>query len=156
MFSSEREMQDLFVKFLKKRKTCGIIFEEVGNRNYFFRTDVVEYKTRDNIIGYELKLKDFKKIIEQSLYTLSIYDKNYVVVPQNMKEQLLKVLDKYPDENKNKLGIILINREKYQVIKSPSKESTRNYKDKWNVTLVSDLIIRGYYKSGASACKSYK
>lgn len=36
MFSSEREMQDLFVTLLKKKKTCGLIFEEVGNRNFFF------------------------------------------------------------------------------------------------------------------------
>lgn len=156
MFKSEREMQEIFVSLLKKRKTCGLIYEEVGNRNFFFRTDIVEYKARDNIISYELKLKDFKKLIEQSLYTLSIYDKSYVVVPYTKKEQLLKVLAEYPYEAKDKLGIILVNREKYQVIKSPSNESTRNYSDKWNVTLVSDLIIRGYYKSGNNACKSYK
>lgn len=47
MFVSEREMQDTFVSLLKKRKTCGLIFEEVGNRNFFFRTDVVEYKIND-------------------------------------------------------------------------------------------------------------
>lgn len=35
MFTSEREMQDIFVELLKKRKTCGLIFEEVGNRNFF-------------------------------------------------------------------------------------------------------------------------
>ena len=29
MFSSEREMQDLFVILLKKKKTCGLIFEDV-------------------------------------------------------------------------------------------------------------------------------
>lgn len=39
MFTSEREMQNIFVNFLRKRKTCGMIFEEVGNRNFFFRTD---------------------------------------------------------------------------------------------------------------------
>lgn len=156
MFTSEREMQDIFVELLKKRKTCGLIFEEVGNRNFFFRTDIVEYKSKTEIIGYELKLKDFKKLIEQSLYTLSIYDKSYVVVPSNMKEQFLKILDNYSNKDKNKIGIILLNKDKYKIIKSPNKESTRDYKDKWKVTLIQDLIIRGYYKLGINKCKSYK
>lgn len=156
MFTSEREMQNIFVNFLKKRKTCGLIFEEVGNRNFFFRTDVVEYKSKTEIIGYELKLKDFKKLIEQSLYTLSIYDKSYVVVPSNMKEQFLKILDNYSNKEKNKIGIILLDKEKYRIIKSPNKKSTRDYNDKWKVTLIQDLIIRGYYKSGTNECKSYK
>ncbi len=86
MFNSEREMQDLFVSLLKKKKTCGLIFEEVGNRNFFFRTDVVQYKNRNEIVGYELKLKDFNKLIEQSIYTLDFYDKSYVVIPENSKD----------------------------------------------------------------------
>ena len=156
MFTSEREMQNIFVNFLKKRKTCGMIFEEVGNRNFFFRTDVVEYKNKTEIIAYELKLKDFNKLIEQLIYTISIYDKNYAVIPENMKDKFLKTLEKYPDINKNKIGIILIGKEKYKIFKSPQKESTRNYQDRWNVTLIPDLIIRGYYKKGINSCKSYK
>lgn len=156
MFTSEREMQDTFVKLLKKRKTCGIIFEEVGNRNFFFRTDVVEYKNKTEIIAYELKLKDFTKLIEQLIYTLSVYDKNYAVIPENMKDKFLKVLEKYPDINKNRIGIILMGKEKYKIFKSPHKESTRNYQDRWNVTLIPDLIIRGYYKKGINSYKFYK
>lgn len=80
IFKTEREMQDTFVKLLKKRKTCGLIFEELGNRNHFFRTDVVEYKSKKEIVGYELKLKDFNKLIEQLIYTLSVYDKSYAFI----------------------------------------------------------------------------
>lgn len=156
MFTSEREMQNIFVNFLRKRKTCGIIFEEVGNRNFFFRTDVVEYKNKTEIIAYELKLKDFNKLIEQLIYTISIYDKNYAVIPENMKDKFLKTLEKYPDINKNKIGIILMGKEKYKIFKSPHKESTRNYQDRWNVTLIPDLIIRGYYKKGINSYKFYK
>ena len=156
MFTSEREMQNIFVNFLRKRKTCGMIFEEVGNRNFFFRTDVVEYKNKTEIIAYELKLKDFNKLIEQLIYTISIYDKNYAVIPENMKDKFLKTLEKYPNINKNKIGIILMGKEKYKIFKSPHKESTRNYQDRWNVTLIPDLIIRGYYKKGINSYKFYK
>lgn len=85
MFNSEREMQDTFVSLLKQRKTCGLIFEEVGNRNFFFRTDIVEYKDRTNIIGYELKLDDFRKVVEQSIKTLELFDKSYIVIPDTSK-----------------------------------------------------------------------
>lgn len=156
MFNSEREMQDLFVSLLKKKKTCGLIFEEVGNRNFFFRTDVVQYKNRNEIVGYELKLKDFNKLIEQSLYTLDFYDKSYVVVPENSKDSFMEVFNKYKHYNKDSIGIILINREKYKIVKTTGRESTRKYKDKWYCTLVPDLIIRGYHKDGINRCKSYK
>lgn len=156
MFNSEREMQNIFISLLKKRKTCGNIFEEVGNRNYFFRTDIVEYKSKTEIIAYELKLRDFKKLIKQLIFTMSIYDKNYAVIPENMKDNFFKIFNTFPDERKEKIGIIIINREKYKIIKFPQKDSTRNYQDKWNVILIPDLIIRGYYKKGINGCKSYK
>lgn len=157
MFNSEREMQNLFVALLKQRKTCGLIFEEVGNRNFFFRTDIVEYNNRKEIIGYELKLKDFNKLIKQSVYNLSLYDKSYMVVPRDKLENLKKIIDKYSEQERvNKIGIIVIDEKGYKTVKAPSKESTRDYKDSWKVTLIPDLIIRGYHKNGENQMKSYK
>lgn len=156
MFKTEREMQDLFVTLLKQRKTCGLIFEEVGNRNFFFRTDVVEYNNRREIIGYELKLKDFNKLIEQSIYNLSLYDKSYMVIPKDRLESLKKIIEKYQDQRVNKIGIIVIDGKGYKTVKSPCKESTRDYKDSWKVTLIPDLIIRGYHKAGKNKMKSYR
>lgn len=157
MFKTEREMQDLFVALLKQRKTCGLIFEEVGNRNFFFRTDVVEYKNRREIIGYELKLKDFNKLIEQSIYNLSLYDKSYMVIPKDKLESLKKIIEKYPEQEKiNKIGIIVLDNKVYKTVKAPCKESTRDYKDSWKVGLIQDLIIRGYHKSGENKMKSYR
>lgn len=158
MFNSEREMQDTFVSLLKERKTCGLIFEEVGNRNFFFRTDVVEYKNRNNIIGYELKLDDFKKVIEQSIKTLELFDKSYIVIPDVSKcyEKLMLILNNHKEKEKIKnIGIIILNKEKYKVIKS-ANNSTRNYNNKYTSTLVQDLIIRGYHKAGENNCKNYK
>ncbi|WP_294660345.1 hypothetical protein [uncultured Fusobacterium sp.] len=158
MFNSEREMQDIFVSLLKERKTCGLIFEEVGNRNFFFRTDVVEYKDRNNIIGYELKLDDFKKVIEQSIKTLELFDKSYIVIPDTSKcyEKLMLILNNHKEKEKIKnIGIIILNKEKYKVIKS-ANNSTRNYNNKYTSTLVQDLIIRGYHKAGENNCKNYK
>lgn len=156
MFETEREMQDLFVSLLKQRKTCGKIFEEVGNRNFFFRTDVVEYKDRRQIIGYELKLKDFNKLIKQSVYNLSLYDKSYIVIPRDKLESLKKIIEKYQDQRVNKIGIIVIDGKGYKTVKAPCKESTRDYKDSWKVTLIPDLIIRGYHKNGKNQMKSYR
>lgn len=157
MFKSEREMQDIFVNMLKQRKSCGIIFEEVGNRNFFFRTDIVEYRNRRQVIGYELKLKDFNKLIKQSIYNLSLYDKSYIVIPKDKLENLKKIIAKYPEQEKiNKIGIIVIDNKTYKTVKAPCKESTRDYKDKWKVTLIPDLIIRGYHKDGINSMKSYK
>ncbi len=156
MFTSEREMQDTFVKLLKKRKTCGLIFEELGNRNHFFRTDVVEYKSKKEIIGYELKLKDFKKLVEQSLGTLTVYDKSYIVVPKGTEEKLLKLINDYTSDRTDKIGIIVMDKNSYKVIKSAQKESTRNWNYWWRTVLIPDLIIRGYYKGGINGCKSYK
>ena len=154
MFKSEREMQDIFVSLLKKRKTCGLIFEEVGNRNFFFRTDVVEYKDRNNIVGYELKLKDFNKLIEQCLKTMRLYNKTYMVIPENKLDSLLLAIEHYKNKNINKVGIITLNNEKRQIVKQAS--DTRDYSDGYVCTLVSDLIIRGYHKDGINCCKSYK
>ncbi len=154
MFKSEREMQDLFVSLLKKRKTCGLIFEEVGNRNFFFRTDIIEYKSRTNIIAYELKLKDFHKLIEQCLKTIRLYNKTYMVIPENKLDSLLSAVEHYENKNINKIGIITLNNEKYKIIKQAS--DTRDYTDSYTCTLVSDLIIRGYHKDGINSCKSYK
>lgn len=156
MFKSEREMQDTFVSLLKERKTCGLIFEEVGNRNFFFRTDIIEYKDRTNIIGYELKLDDFKKVIEQTIKTLELFDKSYVVIPWNKREGFIKVFKNFTDEKKEKIGIIIVNRDEYRCIKLPSRETTRNYNNKWNVGLIQDLIIRGYHKDGQHHCITYK
>lgn len=157
MFKTEREMQDIFVTLLKQRKTCGLIFEEVGNRNFFFRTDVVEYNNRREIIGYELKLKDFNKLIKQSVYNLSLYDKSYIVIPKDKLESLKKIMEKYPEQEKiNKIGIIVVNEKGYKIVKAPCKESTRDYKDSWKVTLIPDLIIRGYHKNGKNQMKSYR
>lgn len=157
MFKTEREMQDIFVNMLKQRKTCGLIFEEVGNRNFFFRTDVVEYKDRREIIGYELKLKDFNKLIKQSIYNLSLYDKSYMVIPKDRLENLKKIIEKYPEQEKiNKIGIIVLDNKVYKTVKAPCKESTRDYKDSWKVTLIPDLIIRGYHKAGKNQMKSYR
>lgn len=156
MFNSEREMQNLFVSFLKKKKTCGLIFEEVGNRNFFFRTDVVEYKNRNEIIGYELKLKDFNTLINQSLYSLYFYDKSYVVIPENLKNKFIEVFNKLKHRDKDKIGIIIMNKNKYRIVKSANKESNRRYEEKLYCTLISDLIIRGYHKEGMNKCKSYK
>lgn len=158
MFNSEREMQNTFVSLLKQRKTCGLIFEEVGNRNYFFRTDVVEYKSSLEIIGYELKLSNFKKVIEQSIKTLSLYDKSYIVIPDDKYsfDNFFKTLDKYPEKIKEKIGVILLDREKYKIFKIASKESNREYNNRYLVTLIQDLIIRGYHKEGINRCKNYK
>lgn len=155
MFNSEREMQDTFVSLLKQRKTCGLIFEEVGNRNFFFRTDVVEYKDRLNIIGYELKLKDFHNLIEQTLYTINLYDKNYMVIPEDKLESLLKATKFCKDNRIKKVGIITVSKNGYKIVKQAIKDNTRDYNDKYNSTLVQDLIIRGYYKDGCNRMKKY-
>lgn len=159
MFNSEREMQDTFVSLLKQRKTCGLIFEEVGNRNFFFRTDIVEYKDRTNIIGYELKLDDFRKVVEQSIKTLELIDKSYIVIPDTSKcyEKLMLILNNHKEKEKIiNIGIIILNKEKYKIIKSASNKSTRNYNNKYTSTLIQDLIIRGYHKYGENCCINYK
>ena len=104
-----------------------MIFEEVGNRNFFFRTDVVEYKSKTEIIGYELKLKDFKKLIQQVIYTISVYDKSYMVIPISEKEKLLNEIKLCSDKRIEKIGIIAMDKNKYKIIKS-IKESTRDIK----------------------------
>ena len=117
----------------------------------------MEYKNRREIIGYELKLKDFNKLIRQSMFNLTLYDKTFMVIPKEKLEILKKVMDKYQDKNTiNKIGIIIMDKEKYKTIKAPFKESTRDYKDSWKVTLIPDLIIRGYHKNGENKMKSYK
>ena len=155
MFESEREMQNTFLSLLKKRKTCGLLFEEVGNRNHFFRTDIVEYKHKNNIIEYELKLKDFKKLIEQILKTMKLYDKNYMVIPENKLDIFLKNIQLCKDKNIEKIGIAVLNKNKYKIIKQPNS-NTRDYSDVYLVCMIPDLIIRGYHKDGINKCKNYK
>ena len=169
MFKTEREMQDLFVSLLKQRKTCGLIFEEVGNRNFFFRTDVVEYQNRDLIIGYELKLHDFNKLIKQCIETNKFFDKVYMVVPEEKIEKLKKTIADYKTpylktkEKIEKFGIIGVAKDKYKIHKGSKGLKMRNYdeigkKDSvtWYTQMIQDLIIRGYYKSGENKMKSYK
>ena len=66
-------------------------------------------------------------------------------------------MEKYPEQEKiNKIGIIVVNEKGYKIVKAPCKESTRDYKDSWKVTLIPDLIIRGYHKNGKNKMKSYR
>lgn len=116
----------------------------------------MEYKSKKEIIGYELKLKDFKKLVEQSLGTLTVYDKSYIVVPKGTEEKLLKLINDYTSDRTDKIGIIVMDKNSYKVIKSAQKESTRDWNYWWRTVLIPDLIIRGYYKGGINGCKSYK
>lgn len=54
------------------------------------------------------------------------------------------------------IGIIILNKEKYKIIKSASNKSTRNYNNKYTSALIQDLIIRGYHKYGENCCINYK
>lgn len=73
-----------------------------------------------------------------------------------MQYSFINTYNNFESEKKNKIGVILLSKENYKILRSPQKESTRNYQDKWNVMLIPDLIIRGYHKDGVNRCKSYK
>ena len=65
----ERELQNKFVEWLKQnKKETQHIYEEVDC--IWGMTDVILYDGRKNN-GYEIKLKNVKKVIEQALSNLS-------------------------------------------------------------------------------------
>ena len=54
-----------------------------------------------------------------------MYDKSYIVIPDDKYsfDNFFKTLDKYPEKIKEKIGVILLDREKYKIFKIASKES---------------------------------
>lgn len=154
MFNSEREMQDKFIEVLKQMKTCGNIFEEVGNADRHCRIDVVEYK-KDQITAYELKLKDYGKVFDQAwkLRANNLVNRVYVVFPKKFydinKERILE----YKSLHYRHIGIITFDGKKIVKVKPADQYG---FKSIYESNVIRDLIIRGFHKDGINCRKSYK
>lgn len=136
---TERELQDKFVIWLNKNKKDNEhIFEEVDT--LYSMTDVVLYDGRKNN-GYEIKLKDVKKVIEQSLTNQIRYERNVLVMPIKELEKIENLEEIYRKRVKE-LGLISYNEETFNIIRNSriSKFVDFNYK----FTMM-DRIIRGFH-----------
>lgn len=154
MFKTEREMQDKFVKVLKQTKTCGNIFEEVGNADRHCRIDVIEYK-KNQITAYELKLTDYKKVFDQAwkLRANNLINKAYVVLPRNFYENNKETILRYKERYYRHIGLLTFDGEKIVRIKPSAQYIFANINES---NIVRDLIIRGFHKDGINCRKSYK
>lgn len=147
---TERELQNKFVKWLSERKKDNEhIFEEVDT--LYSMTDVVLYDGNKNN-GYEIKLKDVKKAIEQALVNQIRYERNFLVMPIKEFEKINKMEDVYVKRTKE-LGIIGYNGESFEILRNSriSKNVDFNYK-----FMMMDRIIRGFHKNGVNKRVSYK
>lgn len=154
MFKSEREMQDKFIEVLKQMKTCGNIFEEVGNSDKHFRVDVIEYK-KDQITAYELKLKDYKKALDQAwkLRANNLVNKAYIVLPRNFYENNKEAILRYKERHYNHIGLAIFDGEKIIKVKPADQYGFKSIHES---NVIRDLIIRGYHKAGENQMKSYR
>lgn len=154
MFNTEREMQDKFVKFLNLKKTCGNIFEEVGNADRHCRIDVVEYK-KDQITAYELKLKDYGKAFDQAwkLRANNLVNRVYVVFPKEFYNLKKNRILEYKSLHYRHIGIITFDGKKIVKVKPADQYRFKNIHES---NIVRDLIIRGFHKDGINCRKSYK
>lgn len=146
---TERELQDKFVSWLNaKKKENEYIFEEVDTM--YAMTDVVLYTGNKNN-GYEIKLKDIKKVVEQALTNQLRYERNFLVMPIKEFDKLENLPDPYKKRAKE-LGLIGYDGETFKIIRySKLTETYINYK-----MGMMDRIIRGFYKGGINQRVSYR
>lgn len=151
IFNTEREMQNKFVKVLESNSDKDI-FEEVGNSNFHFRVDVLEY-SKNETKAFELKLNDFKKLIEQCFKHIYHYRFNrvYAVIPEDKYEKFLNKCNHnfYTDK---RFGIITFDGKNIKIRKQSKKQKVETLK-KFEIA---DLIVRGYHMNGKNCRKNYK
>ncbi len=147
---TERELQDKFVIWLNyKKKNNEHIFEEVDKIDAM--TDEVLYSKHERI-GYELKLKNYKKAIEQCQKNTLSYNRNFIVMPLKEINKILEIQEEpYKTASKN-LGLIAYENDSFNIIRK-SKETFLHERYKWQVM---DRIIRGFYKGGVNGREVYR
>lgn len=146
----ERELQDKFVLWLDENKNeSQHIYEEVDCM--WGMTDVILYDGRKNN-GYEIKLKDIKKVIEQALSNQIRYERNFIVMP--IKEfDKIKNLEEVYKKRAKELGLIGYDGETFTIVRNSRISKFVHEGYKWQMM---DRIIRGFHKNGVNARKSYK
>ena len=147
---TERELQDKFVIWLShNKKENQHIFEEVDT--LYSMTDVVLYDGRQNN-GYEIKLKDIKKVIEQASTNRLRYERNYIVMPIKEFEKVENLEECYKITVKE-IGFIGYENENFTIIKKSKISKMVDYNYKF---MFMDRIIRGFHKNGINSRKGYK
>lgn len=147
---TERELQDKFVLWLNKNKKDNEhIFEEVDC--LYGMTDVILYDGNKNN-GYEIKLKDIKKVIKQALYNQLRYERNFIVMPINEINKISNLKDEALKKRVKELGLIGYDGETFKILKY-SNISKPHLNFKWQMM---DRIIRGFHKNGINCRTSYR
>lgn len=163
MFKSEDEMQVLFHDLLVEKEK-----NKAQGRYHFFREvdatynkpDVVAYARPTDIVTYELKLKNCKKVWEQAYKNL-IFGHAFIVIPSSEIEKTLKYFDKNYKENilMKKIGIISLEKNGFKIIKRTTGklekelkqgEQYNPYMPSTNQLVIVDKIMRGFYLGGAN------
>lgn len=147
---TERELQDKFVIWLNsKKKDNEHIFEELDKIDAM--TDVVLYSKHERI-GYELKLKNYKKAIEQCQKNTLSYNRNFIVMPLKEINKILEIQEEPYKTASKTLGLIAYDNDSFNIIRK-SKETFLHERYKWQVM---DRIIRGFYKGGVNGRDFYR
>lgn len=150
---TERELQNKFVKWLSERKKDNeVIFEEVDTM--YNMIDVIKY-SRNEITGYELKLTNTKKVIEQCTQSIAYCQRLCIVMPGKQIEKILNDKEKLDQVKRYKIGLIGFVDGDFIVMRRALKHS----KDKelhWGKFNIMDRIIRGFHLNGINARKSYR
>ena len=147
---TERELQDKFVIWLSQnKKENQYIFEEVDT--LYSMTDVVLYDGRQNN-GYEIKLKDIKKVIEQTLTNQIRYERNFIVMPI-VEFDKIKNLEEVYQKRAKELGLIGYDGETFKLVRNSKISKMVDYNYKF---MFMDRIIRGFHKNGINSRKGYR
>lgn len=147
---TEREMQDNFIKDIKKFKKLNETkewFEEVGKHDVYFRCDIVSYENKSGILieGYELKLKSCKELelqIQKHFYAKR-FNKIYAVLPVEEAVKFKKRITSNYCDSIYVLGYDIENREIKLIKRGKEIQQSLNSK-----VQIMDLIIRGFHKEG--------
>lgn len=147
---TERELQDKFVIWLNsKKKDNEHIFEEVDI--IAAMTDVVLYSKHVRT-GYELKLKDYKKVIEQCQRNKMFYNENFIVMPSKEINKIFEIQEEPYKTASKQLGLIAYEDDTFKII----RKSQFSFLDEVEKIHVMDRIIRGFYKGGVNGREFYR
>lgn len=147
---TERELQDKFVIWLNsKKKDNEHIFEEVDI--LVSMADVVLYSKHVRT-AYELKLKNYKKVIEQCQRNKTFYNETFIVMPSKEINKILEIQEEPHKTASKYIGLIAFEDDTFKIIRKPKF----SFLEEHNKIHVMDRMIRGFFKGGTNGREIYR
>lgn len=118
MFLLEKDLVDKFISFINTDNFEIEIKNYCTEFNYQNgKTDIIAQKTTNEIVAFEAKLFDIKKVINQAYRNTTFANLSYIVLPATKKNMQTKY---YEEMGKLNIGLILVDEQHAWIEKEAS------------------------------------